>query len=233
MNKPLIILTLAVLTTASLLWWRAPADQRPPSAIEGLPWQIETLGNGATRIFGLELGRSTLDDARARFGDAMKIGVVAARGEGGTLEAYYDNVTAGVILGKVILVAARDKETLAGLRERATQRVHMNGATYRFLLNHEDLLQSLRAPITSIGFIPVTDLDADTVIKRFGPATERVRTNGQIEHFLYPDKGLDIILDSKGKEVLQYVLPRDFARLREPLLQQAQPMVLEPAEEIR
>jgi hypothetical protein len=38
-----------------------------------------------------------------------------------------------------------------------------------------------------------------------------------VEHFLYPAKGLDLILDRKGKEVLQYVAPRDFARLREPL----------------
>ncbi|MBU2477901.1 MAG: hypothetical protein KKA36_02335, partial [Gammaproteobacteria bacterium] len=145
------------------------------------------------------------------------VGIVAAQGEDGALEAYYNNVTAGVIVGKLILVAALDKATLIGLRERATQRVHMNDATYRYLLNNDDLLQSLRAPIATIAFIPVTDLDTETVLKRFGQPQERLRINEHVEHFLYPDRGLDLILDDNGKEVLQYVAPRDFARLREPL----------------
>ena len=217
MNKPQIVIVLTVIAIVAFLWQRPNDDMQPASAIEGLPWQIETLPNGSTRVFGLELSRSTLDDARARFGDGMKIGIVAAQGEDGTLEAYYDNVTAGVIVGKIILVAALDKATLAGLRERATQKVHMNGATFRYLLNREDLLQTLHAPIATIAFIPVTDLDAETVLKRFGLPQERLHTNDQLEHFLYPDQGLDLILDDNGKEVLQYVAPREFSRLRGPL----------------
>jgi hypothetical protein len=217
MNKSLAVIFLTVIAIAAVLWQRPGGDQQPVSAIEGLPWQIETLANGSSRVFGLELGRSTLDDARERFGDDMKVGIVAAQGEDGALEAYYNNVTAGVIAGKLILVAALDKATLTGLRERATQKVHMNDATYRYLLNNDDLLQSLRAPIATIAFIPVTDLDAETVLKRFGQPQERLRINDQVEHFLYPDQGLDLILDDSGKEVLQYVAPREFARLRDPL----------------
>jgi hypothetical protein len=36
-------------------------------------------------------------------------------------------------------------------------------------------------------------------------------------HLLYPEKGLDVVVDSDGKELLQYVAPRNFAELREPL----------------
>ena len=36
-------------------------------------------------------------------------------------------------------------------------------------------------------------------------------------HLLYPEKGLDVVVDAEGKELLQYVAPRDFALLREPL----------------
>lgn len=217
MSKSLAIIFLTVIAIVAFLWQRPGGDQQPVSAIEGLPWQIETLADGSSRVFGLELGRSTLDDARERFGVDMKVGIVAAQGEEGALEAYFDNVTAGVIVGKLILVAALDKATLTGLRQRATQKVHMNGATYRYLLNRDDLLQSLRAPIATIAFIPVADLDVETVLKRFGMPQERLRINDQVEHFLYPDQGLDLILDDNGKEVLQYVAPRDFARLRGPL----------------
>jgi len=55
------------------------------------------------------------------------------------------------------------------------------------------------------------------IVQRFGQPAERVRTAENIEHLLYPDKGLDVVLDSDAKELLQYVAPREFARLREPL----------------
>ena len=35
---------------------------------------------------------------------------------------------------------------------------------------------------------------------------------------LYPKQGLDVVVDKDGKELLQYVAPQQFARLREPLL---------------
>jgi len=66
-------------------------------------------------------------------------------------------------------------------------------------------------------FIPTVNIDEASAIKRFGPATEIIRTSEQVAHLLYPDKGLDIIINEDGKEVLQYVAPRDFERLRKPL----------------
>lgn len=213
-----VIAGLLVVAIAAYVWLSPDGDgvQAPP--IQGLPWQIEILAEGNSRVFGLELGQSVLDAARERFGDGMKIGIVAAQGEAGALEAYYDTAMAGVILGRMILVASLDPETLARLRERSTQRDHMNDMTFRYVLAQDDLPIALRAPITAITFIPAADLDAETVLKRFGPPRERLRVNAHVEHFLYPDRGLDLLLDDKGKEVLQYVAPREFARLREPLL---------------
>ena len=218
MKKSLAIAIVAVIVIATILLLH-PAGQQPPAPpIEGLPWQIEMLANGDSRVFGLELGHSTIGDARARFGEDMEIGVIAGRGEAGSLEAYYDNVTAGVILGKMILVATLDKTTLERLRDRAIRKQYMHDTTYRYILDPDDLALVWRAPIATITFVPAVSIDAETVLKRFGPPQERLRASDQVEHFLYPDKGLDVALDNKGKEVLQYVAPREFARLREPLM---------------
>jgi len=212
-----VIALLIAVVFAAFVLLRPDSDQPAAPGVHGLPWQIEILANGNSRVFGLELTHSTLDDARGRFGDGMKIGIVAAQGEAGALEAYYDSVTAGVLLGRMILVATLDPESLTRLRERSTRRVFMNDATYRYHLDREDLPVALRAPIATMTFIPAANLDAETVLKRFGVPKERLRINDQVEHFLYPDQGLDLILDDQGKEVLQYVVPREFARLREPL----------------
>jgi hypothetical protein len=194
-----------------------PGAERPTAPIEGQPWQVEPLPGGGSRVFGLTLAQSTIGDARLRFGEDMELGIIAARGEPGTLEAYYNSVTAGTILGKMILVAALDPGMVARLRERAVKREFMHDTTYRYILDPADLALAWGAPLAAITFIPVVSIDEQTALARFGPPQERVRTSEQVEHFLYPDKGLDLVLDAKGKEVLQYVAPREFERLRAPL----------------
>jgi hypothetical protein len=204
----------AVIAMSAL--FRSGEKSDAPS-VEGLPWQIEALADGGSRVFGLTLAQSTLGDARRRFGIEVEIAVIAAPGEPGSLEAYYSNVTTGLLMGKMILAADLDRETVARLRQRAAKTEYMTSMTKKFILHRDDLALAWRAPIAGITFIPVASLDEATVLRRFGVPAERIRVDEQTEHFLYPEKGLDLILDSKGKEVLQYVAPRQFARLREPL----------------
>jgi hypothetical protein len=194
------------------------AQDREARPVEGLPWQIELLPNGGSRVFGLTLGQSTLADARARFGADMEMAVIAGKDEPGALEAYFAHVSAGVVTGKLILVGDADPQTVARLRERAVKTEIAASGARKFLLDRADLAAAFQAPIRAITFIPSVNLDADTVRARFGAPAERIRTDEHSEHFLYPDKGLDVLLEAKGKEVLQYVAPRDFARLRAPLL---------------
>jgi hypothetical protein len=216
-KKSIAFLALMVaIIVASALYRASENTDAPP--LTGLPWQIETQPDGSSTVFGLTLTHSSFDDARTRFGQDLEIAVIATAGETGTLEGYYQNVTAGVLLGKMILVAALDNDTVARFRQRAVKSEYMDGSTRKYTLQRDDLALAGRAPIAGITFIPVVSLDAETVRKRFGAPAERIRVDERVEHFLYPEKGLDLMLDDKGKEVLQYVAPREFARLRDPLL---------------
>jgi hypothetical protein len=91
----------------------------------------------------------------------------------------------------------------------------MESSTRKFTLSPEDLTLADSAPIGSITLIPTASLDEETALARFGQPGERIRASEQVEHLLYPEKGLVLTLDSKGKEILQYIAPRHFARLRE------------------
>ena len=217
MNKyfAFLVALIAVIILTALL---RSGDQSTTLLTEGLPWQIEALPDGTSEVFGLALTHSTFGDARTRFGPDMEIAVIAAPGEPGALEAYYQNVTIGVFTGKMVLVADVGRETIAQLRQRAVKAKYMDSSTRKYILQQDDLAFAWRAPIAGITFIPAVSLDAETVLKRFGAPAERIRVDEQVEHFLYPQKGLDLMLDSQGKEVLQYVAPREFARLRAPLI---------------
>jgi len=191
-------------------------DNQTGNPVTGLPWQIEKLPDGQTRVFELTVGTSTLTDARRRFGEG-ELALVAAPGEPESLELYLDTVTAGAVTGKMIVTAELSGDTIAAMRQRATKTEYMKSSTKKSALADEDLPAAWSAPIRGMAFIPSINLDEEMIIQRFGQPAERLRTAEKTEHFLYPDRGLDVVLDADAKELLQYVAPREFARLREPL----------------
>lgn len=204
---------------------KAPAPEASQTAgtdsAPGLPWQIEARPDGSSRVMGLTLSTrpdaSTLADVRRLFGAEVPVAIIAAPGEAGSLEAFVDPAQLGFVSGKLVVTAKLDDDALKGLRERAIKSDFMESATRKYTLSPEDEALALKAPIASLSFIPQARLDVDAILARFGQPARRVKSNGHLEHFLYPDKGLDVILDSEGKELLQYVAPAAFERLSAPL----------------
>ncbi|MEN8107019.1 MAG: hypothetical protein ABFS22_03330 [Pseudomonadota bacterium] len=91
---------------------------------------------------------------------------------------------------------------IAELLERGTRRYH---------LHPDDLPVACRAPVRIITFLPGFDLDEEIAQARFGVPAEIIQVHAQQKHLLYPDKGLDLILNADGKEVLQYLPPDEFS----------------------
>lgn len=221
MKIALAIIVAALAILLGPVVWQFAHYQPQDVPTSGLPWQIETLPGGEAQVFGLTLGRSTLADARARFGTEMQLAVIAEPGEDGNVEGYYESVTAGFVAGKLIVTAELSPELIAGMRERAPKTQYMQSTTRRATLAPADEAAALAAPIRGLAFIPGAQLDEAVILERFGQPAERIRVNAHQEHLLYPAKGLDLVLDSKGRELLQYVAPARFEALRAPLLAQA------------
>jgi hypothetical protein len=187
-----------------------------------LPWQIEVLRDGSSMVMGLTLSKngrgSNLQAAQAQWGEAMQIAIIAAPGENGTLEAFVDPASAGFIHGKAVITAHLPDEQIKAMRERAIKSEFMASTTRRYTLTPDDLKAALQAPITALSFIPQANLDDAVIVSRFGQPAERLRGKGSLTHYLYPGQGLDLALDTEGKELLQYVAPSVFnERLRAPL----------------
>lgn len=182
-----------------------------------LPWQIELDALGGSSVFGLRPGVSTVGEVRQKFGSEMDVAIVAEPNEMGTLEGYYSQVALGFVLAKVIVTVDAKNELILEMRDRALKAKHMESMTRKITLNPDDLAAIEKMPVKAISVIPSVNLDEATVIQRFGPPGERLAVSEKRVHLLYPEKGLDVVVDSDGKELLQYVAPRNFAELREPL----------------
>ena len=193
---------------------------RESGGVTGLPWQIELTADGATRVFGVIPGQTTLGEASAQLGKDMELAVMVADGETGSLEMYYGNYRAGLMSAKLVLASELDDDVIESMRQNAAETEVLKSGARKYVLSSEDHARAFEAVISSIACIPAVNLDHDIIVKRFGEADKVVQTSAGVTHYLYPEKGLDVILSEEGKEVLQYVAPDEFHRLREPLNQQ-------------
>ena len=206
----LVILAIMVLPVV----WVMVEDKGPDTeAVAMLPWQIESLPDGGSRVFGLTLGESLIGDARARFGPDVDIAIVAPRNRPALLEAYYESVNAGFITGKLILTADIDDDELSAMRERALKEAYMESVTRKVTLHPEDVQRARESPIRVITFIPSARLDEAVIRQRFGEPARRINRDDSLEHLQYPELGLDIAIGRRGQTVMQYVAPRHFDRL--------------------
>lgn len=211
----IVLLILALIALPFLMPGAGKQEGVDPES--NLPWQIELDGRGGSKVFGLQPGVSTLADVRRALGDELEVAIVAAPQEVGALEAYYNQVPLGFVLAKLIVTVDASPEAISAMRERAVKAEYMESTTRKIRLHADDRAAVEDMPIRAIAVIPTVNLDEATVIQRFGPPGERLPVSDKRVHLLYPDKGLDVIVDGDGKELLQYVAPRDFALLRTPL----------------
>jgi len=212
--KYLIALVIVVVAASSLvLLQNKPSDNN--TAVTGLPWQIDIRSDGSTQVFGITPGQTTLAETIEQHGDDLKLAIIVAPQESGTLEAYYSHYSAGPITGKLLLVLDVAPQQLASLRQRAFQ----EGGMRRYRLHPDDLPVAYQAPVSVINFLPSIDLDDEIAQSRFGTPAEIVQVTRQQRHWLYPDKGLEVILDAAGKDVLQYLPPGEFSQHRTQLQQ--------------
>ncbi len=217
--KILTSLLVLIAFTLAVLFWARPPQTPEPRTVEGLPWQVEVLEDGSSRVFDLTLGRDTLGDVLARLGPDMELAIIVAGDGPESLEMYYSRYTAGVLTGKLVLSGELDAATLAEMRERSGLPRYLDSGARKYHLQREDLVRAHAAPLQSITFIPDARLDEDIAIRRFGPPAEIIRQDETTTHLLYPELGLDLMLNEDHRDVLQYVAPADFDRLRDPLLE--------------
>jgi hypothetical protein len=213
--KYFLALMTAILIAAGLASFNED-EQASNEPVTGLPWQIDSLPNGDTRVFGIVPGRTRLDEAIELLGhDEMDLAIIAAPHETGTLEAYYSHYSAGPITGKLFLIVDIAPDILSPMRKRAFQ----DGGTRRYHLHPDDLPRAYRAPVSVVNFIPSFNLNGEIAQARFGTPAEIIQIDAQQEHWLYPDKGLDLILNVDNKDVLQYLSPGQFSAHRAQLQQ--------------
>jgi hypothetical protein len=77
----------------------------------------------------------------------------------------------------------------------------MDSTTRKITLHPDDVAAADQMPVKAISVIPTVNLDEATVIQRFGQPGERVEISEKRVHLLYPQQGLDVVVDGRRQGI--------------------------------
>lgn len=217
MGKPVFLLVLGATLLALAAALLLPGG-RPPEKPVNLPWQIEVTPDGLSRVFGITLGKSTLSELEQALQEEASVSLFSADQGKKVVEAYFNTVTLSGLKARMVATVDFTAEELQQLFDRGERISTLAMGKRKVTLSDTDLALARARPVVALTYLPRANLDEEAVLRRFGePARRIAEVEGKLVHWLYPDKGLDVVISMEEKEVLQYVAPRNFQRLLEPL----------------
>jgi len=196
----------------------SPDPKAKPSAT--LPWDIRLSDNGHSEVFGITLGQTTVSEALAILGIDHDLAIISDQQDHSGLEIYYSHFRTGPLAAKLVLSVTIEPLLLETMQARASKAQYLKTGARKFSLNDTDLNNIQALTIGALSLIPAANLSRETIIARFGEPTEVIASAGQGQHLLYPEKGLDVVFHPETKETFQYVAPRNFKQLSQPLHEQ-------------
>jgi hypothetical protein len=183
-----------------------------------LPWHIEHPTSDSVRVFGLTLGESAASDAERRFKEEAEPSLFKSPEGKMVAEMFFDQVNLAGLSSKIVLTINVPEEELKGMYERGL-RMASTGSGKKITMTQDDVARLRSLPISGLTYLPSLHVDEAMFIKRFGQPAQRIQEKKSgLVHWLYPQNGLDITLGSSEKPLLQYVPPKDFDKLVQPLL---------------
>lgn len=208
----ILSVTLIALALSILLPGGRTVDKEPK-----LPWLILVDEEGYPSVFGITLGKSTLAELRDGFQEQGEINLFVTPQQEHAIEAYFQSLYLSGIRADLVVTLDLEEPELTGMYDRGLRISQLESGAKKVTLSEPDLVTLERALVDHLTYIPATDLDEKRITDLFGEPSQRITEASGIQHWLYPEKGLNIALNPGGKEVFQYVIPGKFERILAPL----------------
>lgn len=212
----LSVLGFSILAVVLGVWLSSMMSPRPHS---GYPWQIELQADGSTRVFSLVPGQSTLADAEQQFKEAAEITMFVPKDSKPVIEAYFNELTIGGLKSKMVVAIELASDQLQAMYDDGVRISTMGSGTRKVALSSEHLQQVKQSVISGLTYMPSIHLTEELIQHRFGDPDQKINDpESEAVHWLYPATGVDVVLSKKSREVIQYVHPANFDRIRLPLV---------------
>ncbi len=213
MKRFLVFFLVLMLVVLGLSWQQLLGPK--PTTDDLLPWRIELLAEGRSRVFDVVLDKTPLMDVIARWGHQPQLAIFQEPSGRRSLEAYFGRLRMGALEAHIITVLAADPATLERMANAAVSEQAVPSGARKLELREADRQQAFKLAVREINFIPLAAMQAATLKQHFGPPATTLPAGEQRVYWLYPEKGLVILRDTASNKVaLHFIAPRAFGGLR-------------------
>jgi len=169
-------------------------------------------------VLGITLGHTTLGEVETLFEEGSELTLFVAKDDSISVEAYFERIFLAGLRADMVMTLDIPEVRKQAMYDRGARMSKLGSGEKKVTLADTDEQAARQSPILHITYLPMADLEPQLLESRFGTPAQRVAVGKGIEHWLYPEQGLDIAVDPDRKEVFQYVAPKDFQQLvSEPL----------------
>ncbi len=218
MDKKIALSVLGFALLAIAILFVIPTGKQPEK-VRLLPWNVEILPNGATKVLGITLGQSTMEDARQIYQNDWEVNLFVSPDNKITVEGYFNRIFISGLKADLVMSLSLDKKTLSEMYQRGARISQLGNGTKKVNVSSADTNTITNAVIKRITYLPTANLDGELIENLFGKPDSIIKEESGIEHWLYPKIGLDIALNPDGKEIFQYVIPATFDEVMKPLME--------------
>ncbi|MCW8853577.1 MAG: hypothetical protein OQK72_02640 [Gammaproteobacteria bacterium] len=166
---------------------------------DAMPWNIQILENGSSRIMGITLGKTNIQDAHQIFAHFSETRLVTSNSKT-VLLAHFDELNLAGLLAEIDLIYDISETDLEKVRQQA---VDTKQGQYQ-LVRESMLMDLLTTPVKQLIYKPYIDYDNNMISQRFGEPEERESITESTEKLIYPALGLVIYLNTDGPEKFIY-----------------------------
>jgi hypothetical protein len=211
--KKIVAYSLLLLIVIPVLMWFF-AEPAYEQAKRDNPWQIESPDNGATRVFGLDIGRLTLQELMMSLHKVAELSVFEDQQKQLTLEAYFGKAKLGIFNAKLIAEMDASQEQLRPFIAFNKEKDGTPSGRWKYNITHTEHVQAANAwRVWKLLYIPSANYEPISIEKYFGKPDSKESLSEQHHYWYYPDKSFVILEDTEGKETFYYVAPEDYQRL--------------------
>ncbi len=176
---------------------------KPRTQLNYTPWDIQILDNGASRVFGLTLGKSNIQEANQIFASFAETRLVIDESNQPVLIAHYNELVLDGIVADLELYYQLEPAVLQQLHSDLVAS-EKNGQQTIYSLPTDTEMDYLATPIAHIVYKPAIRYGEELITQRFGTPQQIVKVDNQQRHWLYPDSGLTISLFDHQPEEFEY-----------------------------
>lgn len=190
-----------------------PNQQTSKESATNLPWQIDITPAGNTRVFDIEVGAMTIEEISQKLRLSPEIALFRAPDGSHRLESYLGKIKLGPFQARVILRLDASDELMSEFEANSASSQATPSGHHQLRLNGDDFERASQLIVNELSYSPAVNTEAELLENLFGAPQQRISIDANSAYWLYPQRGLALLVNAEDKEVFHYVPPRNFEQI--------------------